>query len=496
MDISISWVVIIVFVLSYLILMDKWRASKLPGNLPPSPPKLPVIGHLHLLRGGLPQHVLRGITQKYGAVAHLQLGEVHSVVLSSAESTKQAMKVLDPTFADRFDSIGSQIMWYNNDDMIFSRYNDHWRQIRKICVSELLSPRNVRSFGFIRQDEMARLIRVFESSEGAAINASEEISKMSCAIVCRAAFGSVLKDQGKLADLVKEALSMASGFELADLYPSSWLLNLLCFNKYRLQRMRGRLDNILDGFLEEHKVKKSGEFGGEDIIDVLYRMQKDTEMKAPITNNGIKGFIFDVFSAGTETSATTIQWALSELMKNPEKMVKAQAEVREKLKGKTNPDVADVQELKYLHSVVKETLRLHPPFPLIPRLCKEECEVTGYTIPAKTRILVNVWSIGRDPAYWKDPDTFNPDRFDEVSRDVIGNDFELIPFGAGRRVCPGLHFGLANVEVPLAQLLYHFDYKLPSAMTAADMDMSETPGLSGPRKNPLIMIPTIHNPTS
>lgn len=291
-DVPISWVAIILVISSYFIFMNKWRAAKLPENLPPSPPKLPVIGHLHLLRGGLPQHVLRGITQKYGAVAHLQLGEVYSVVLSSAESTKQAMKVLDPTFADRFDSIGSQIMWYNNNDMIFSRYNDHWRQIRKICVSELLSPKNVRSFGFIRQDEMARLIRVFESSVGVPINASEEISKMSCAIVCRAAFGSVLKDQGLLADLVKEALGMASGFELADLYPSSWLLNLLCFNKYRLRRMRQRLDDILDGFLEEHRVKKSGEFGGEDIIDVLYRMQKDSENKVPITNNGIKGFIF------------------------------------------------------------------------------------------------------------------------------------------------------------------------------------------------------------
>nr|QEU48949.1 cytochrome P450 monooxygenase CYP71D179 [Thymus vulgaris] len=495
-DVSISWVVIIVSVLSYLILMDKWRAAKLPKNIPPGPPKLPLIGHLHLLRGGLPQHLLRGITQKYGPVAHVQLGELFSVVLSSTEAARQAMKVLDPNFADRFVNIGSRIMWYDSEDIIFSRYNDHWRQIRKICVSELLSPKNVRSFGYIRQDEMASLIRLFESSEGKPVNVSEEISKTVCTIVSRVAFGSAVKDQSLLLNLVKESLRMASGFELADLFPSSWLLNLLCFNKYRLWRMRARLDNFLDGFLEEHRVKKSGEFGGEDIIDVLYRMQKDSQMKVPITNNGIKGFIYDVFSAGTDTSAATILWALSELMRYPEKMAKAQAEVRESLKGKTNVDLTEVHELKYLRSAVKEALRLHPPFPMIPRLCVQESEVTGYTIPANTRILINVWSIGRDPLYWEDPDTFNPDRYDEVPRDIIGNDFELIPFGSGRRICPGLHFGLANIEVPLAQLLYHFDWKLPPGMTAADIDMTEKTGLSGPRKNPLILVPIIHKPTS
>nr|Q6WKZ1.1 RecName: Full=Cytochrome P450 71D18; AltName: Full=(-)-(4S)-Limonene-6-hydroxylase [Mentha x gracilis]Q9XHE8.1 RecName: Full=Cytochrome P450 71D18; AltName: Full=(-)-(4S)-Limonene-6-hydroxylase [Mentha spicata]AAD44150.1 cytochrome p450 [Mentha spicata]AAQ18706.1 limonene-6-hydroxylase [Mentha x gracilis] len=485
---------IIILVATYIVslLINQWRKSKSQQNLPPSPPKLPVIGHLHFLWGGLPQHVFRSIAQKYGPVAHVQLGEVYSVVLSSAEAAKQAMKVLDPNFADRFDGIGSRTMWYDKDDIIFSPYNDHWRQMRRICVTELLSPKNVRSFGYIRQEEIERLIRLLGSSGGAPVDVTEEVSKMSCVVVCRAAFGSVLKDQGSLAELVKESLALASGFELADLYPSSWLLNLLSLNKYRLQRMRRRLDHILDGFLEEHREKKSGEFGGEDIVDVLFRMQKGSDIKIPITSNCIKGFIFDTFSAGAETSSTTISWALSELMRNPAKMAKVQAEVREALKGKTVVDLSEVQELKYLRSVLKETLRLHPPFPLIPRQSREECEVNGYTIPAKTRIFINVWAIGRDPQYWEDPDTFRPERFDEVSRDFMGNDFEFIPFGAGRRICPGLHFGLANVEIPLAQLLYHFDWKLPQGMTDADLDMTETPGLSGPKKKNVCLVPTLY----
>nr|QZX44674.1 (-)-limonene 3-hydroxylase 1 [Mentha longifolia] len=500
MELQISSAIIIL-VVTYtisLLIIKQWRKPKPQENLPPGPPKLPLIGHLHLLWGKLPQHALASVAKQYGPVAHVQLGEVFSVVLSSREATKEAMKLVDPACADRFDSIGTKIMWYDNDDIIFSPYSEHWRQMRKICVSELLSARNVRSFGFIRQDEVSRLLGHLRSSAaaGEAVDLTERIATLTCSIICRAAFGSVIRDHEELVELVKDALSMASGFELADMFPSSKLLNLLCWNKSKLWRMRRRVDAILEAIVEEHKLKKSGEFGGEDIIDVLFRMQKDSQIKVPITTNAIKAFIFDTFSAGTETSSTTTLWVMAELMRNPKVMAKAQAEVRAALKGKTNWDVDDVQELKYMKSVVKETMRMHPPIPLIPRSCREECEVNGYTIPNKARIMINVWSMGRNPLYWEKPETFWPERFDQVSRDFMGNDFEFIPFGAGRRICPGLNFGLANVEVPLAQLLYHFDWKLAEGMNPSDMDMSEAEGLTGIRKNNLLLVPTPYHPSS
>lgn len=166
------------------------------------------------------------------------------------------------------------------------------------------------------------------------------------------------------------------------------------------------------------------------------------------------------------------------------------------MKGKTNVDVKDVQKLKYLKWVVKETLRLYPPFPLIPRQCREEIEVDGYSIPTKSRIMINVWSLARDPEYWDEAEMFRPERFDGISTDFFGKDFEYLPFGAGRRICPALDFGVANVEVPLAQLLYHFDWKLPQGMRVSDMDMSVAQGLSGPRKNPLFLVPTPYSPST
>ncbi|KAL3844098.1 hypothetical protein ACJIZ3_001501 [Penstemon smallii] len=474
------------------LLIKSWKKPNSPNkykNLPPSPPKLPVIGHLHHLVGGLPHHGLARVAKKYGPILHLQLGEVSAVVISSREATKEVVKVQDPACADRPESIASKIMWYDYTDIAFSPYNEYWRQMRKICILELLSAKNVKSFGSIRQDEVSRLIKSIQSGE--AIDLTEKIFAFTSSITSRAAFGKVMRDRDTLIAMLKKGVSMAGGFELADLFPSFKLFHVLSWNKNKLLKMRGKLDSILDLILDEHKLKQSGEFGGEDIVDVLIRMQKNGELQFPITNNNIKAVIFDMFSAGTETSSTTIDWAMAELMRNPRAMTKVQAEVRQAFKGKEGVvEESDVQSLKYLKLVIKETFRLHPPIPLLPRACRDECTVGGYSIPLKSKVMINIWSMGRDPEYWHEPENFEPERFENTSTDFMGNNFEYIPFGAGRRICPGMNFGLANVELPLAQLLYNFDWKMPNGMTPSDIDMTEAEGIAVSRKNGLFLVPT------
>jgi cytochrome P450 len=486
----------LIFVSSFIFLLLKfWKNPKSPTkhqNLPPSPPKLPVIGHLHHLIGGLPHHALQRVTQKFGPVLHLQLGQVQAVVISSRQAAREVLKNQDPACADRPESIGSKIMWYDYSDIVFSPYNEYWRQMRKICILELLSAKNVKSFGSIRQDEVARLVKSLRSTSGQPVNLTEKVFAFTSSITCRAAFGKVMRDRDTLIALLKKAVTMAGGFELADLFPSFKLLHVLSWNRYKLLSMRRKLDAILDVFLEEHKLKQSGEFGGEDILDVLLRMQRNGELQFPITNDNIKAVIFDMFSAGTETSSTTIDWAMAELMRNPRVMAKVQAEIRESFKGKTSIEESDVQALKYLKLVIKETFRLHPPIPLLPRACRDECVVDGYTIPLKSKVMINIWSMGRDPEYWPEPESFKPERFENSSVDFLGNHFEFIPFGAGRRICPGMTFGLANVELPLAQLLYHFDWKMPKGMRPDDIDMSEAEGIAVSRKNGLILVPTVN----
>lgn len=202
-----------------------------------------------------------------------------------------------------------------------------------------------------------------------------------------------------------------------------------------------------------------------------------------------------MFSAGSETSSTTIIWALAEMMKKPSVLAKAQAEVRQVLKEKKGFQQIDLDELKYLKLVIKETLRMHPPIPLlVPRECMEDTKIDGYNIPFKTRVIVNAWAIGRDPESWDDPESFSPERFENSSVDFLGSHHQFIPFGAGRRICPGMLFGLANVGQPLAQLLYHFDWKLPNGQSHESLDLTESPGISATRKDDLVLIATPYDP--
>ncbi|KAL0297341.1 UNVERIFIED_CONTAM: Premnaspirodiene oxygenase [Sesamum radiatum] len=463
------------------LLIKNWKKSKpLSVKLPPGPKKLPIIGDLHLI-SALPFRSFRDLAKRHGPIMHLKLGEVPTIVVSSPEIAKEVLREHDPNFADRPEAIAMKIMWYNYIDIAFSPFGDYWRQMRKICIMELLNAKNVRSFSSIRNDEVSQLIKSIRLSSGEPVNLTEKIFSLTSSITCRAAFGKVCKDSDSLIKLLKEGIQMAGGFEIADLFPSSKIINTLSWSKLRLVMMRRKLDVILDDIINEHKEnlakmarengdgegkesarRGNGEFGNEDLVDVFLRIKDSGELEFPIGNDNIKAVIYDMFSAGTETSSTAIDWTMAELVRNQRVMAKAQA----------------------------ETLRLHPPVPILPRASREEREISGYTIPAKVKVLVNNWAMQRDPKYWTNPETFEPERFENQSLDFLGGDFQYLPFGTGRRMCPGMTFGLASVELPLAQLLYSFNWKLPDGVKAQDLDMIENPGITASRKDNLFVVAT------
>ena len=180
-----------------------------------------------------------------------------------------------------------------------------------------------------------------------------------------------------------------------------------------------------------------------------------------------------MFGAGTDTSSSTTEWAMTEMMRNPKIMEKAQAEIREAFKGKKVTEDSDMEQLSYLKLVIKETLRLHPPLPLLlPRERRENCKIVGYDIPIKTQVVVNAWAIGRDPNYWYDADKFIPERFQgNCNVDFRGTNFEFIPFGAGRRMCPGYNLAIFHLEYFVANLIWNFKWK--SSSSNGDVDLSE-----------------------
>nr|GEW65326.1 cytochrome P450 71AV8-like [Tanacetum cinerariifolium] len=447
--------------------------------------------------GALPHQALGTLAQKLGPIFYLQLGEVSAVVISSPILAKQVLKTHDLVFADRPKILSAEIVGYNYKDIVFAPYGEYWRQMRKICILELLSAKKVRSFHSVREEESWKLIEDIHMHESTPINLTHKIFTMMNVIATRVAVGSRFKDQRTLLVLIEEIIALSGGFDVSDLFPSFKLIHLVTGMRKKLTTIHDKIDKMFDSIILEHQEQRRPDGQNdqnEDLLDVLLRLKDEGAFQFPLTLDHIKAILVDMFVAGTDTASVTIEWAMLELMRNPSAMKKAQAEVRYVLKGKKKIYESDIQELDYLKLVIKETLRLHSPLPLVvPRECRENCEIGGYLIPANTKVLINSWKLGCDPDYWIDPESFKPERFSESSVNMMGTDFELIPFGAGRRMCPGMAMGLANIELPLARLLYHFNWDLPNGVTSQDLDMSETFGATLNLKNNLKLIPSAYN---
>ncbi|XP_054791994.1 cytochrome P450 71D10-like [Prosopis cineraria] len=490
------------FILFCFLLLIYKRSNSMKSTkalpLPPGPWKLPLIGNIHQIVGSLPHHSLRNLANKYGPLMHLQLGETSNVIVSSSEIAKQIFTTHDLIFSNRPHLLASKIILYDNIDVGFSPHGNHWRQLRKICTLELFTAKRVRSFRYIREEEVSALVKDICSNEGLIINLSERIFTTTNSIIARAAFGKKSRDQEAFLSTLKYIMKLVGGFSIVDLFPSIKVLQVITGIKAKLEMIHRLNDEIIENIIRDHKERKATSSESkheENLLDVLLKIQQGEDLEHPLTHDHVKVVLLDMFIAGSETSSTTLEWAMAELMKNPKVMVKAQAEVRKIYKEKGLVDESEIHKLKYLNSIVKETLRLHPPgVLLLPRENIERCVINGYEIPEKTRIIVNGWAILRDPKFWDDADTFKPERFVDNPINFKGTNFDYIPFGAGRRMCPGINLAMPNIELPLANLLYHFDWKLPNGITHEEFDMSETFAASVRRTENLWLVPVVYQP--
>ncbi|XP_066325129.1 desmethyl-deoxy-podophyllotoxin synthase-like [Miscanthus floridulus] len=475
-------------------------------RLPPGPWRLPVIGSLHHLVGKpLVHRAFADLARRLDApLMHLRLGEVPVLVATSRDAAREVLRTNDVTFATRPWSPTIRIMMEDGLGLVFAPYGDLWRQLRKICILELLSARRVQSFRHVREDEVARLVAAVASTPpGEPVNVSRRIAVLVADSAVRAMIGDRFSRRDEFLVSLEEGLKLVSGFNLGDLFPSSPFVNFLSGTARRAHANHRKNFELMECAIKQHEERRAlAEANGaavheeeEDLVDVLLRIQKEGGLDMPLTMGMIKAVILDLFSAGSETSATTLQWAMAELMRNPDVMKKAQAELRDNLNGKPKVTEDDLVQMKYLKLIIKETLRLHPAAPLLlPREARESCKILGYDVPKGTTVLVNAWAIGRDPKYWDDAEEFKPERFECGTIDFKGMDFEYIPFGAGRRICPGMVFAQSNIELALAALLYHFDWKLEEGMKPSELDMIEDIGITVRKKNDLILHPIVRVP--
>lgn len=432
----------------------------------------------------------------------LHLGQVPALVVSSADMTKEIIKNHDAVFSGRPKSTAANILLYGSQDIAFSPYGEFWRQIRKICILELLSLKRVQQFQYAREEEVAELVnRIRKACLGQSpINLSQMLITTSSNIVSRCIIGEKFVEDGDwYGETSRKFMVQLMSFSFRDFIPClSWIDTLTGFTA-RLKATFAELDGFFDHLIEEHKKgKNEGEPKTKDFVDILLQIQRDAILDFELTRDNLKAILLDMFVPGSVTTATTMEWLMTELGRNPSVKEKVQKEIRRVVGEKAIAiiDVNDINHMNYLKCVIKETLRLHPVAPLlVPRETTEGVELGGYHIPAKTRVFVNAFAIQRDPKFWERPDEFLPDRFEGNSIDFIGEDFQFIPFGGGRRGCPGQTFAVALTEYVLANLLYWFDWKLPSGDRLADaLDISEVYGSTVRKKAPLYLLPVPYSP--
>ncbi|KAG6529048.1 flavonoid 3'-monooxygenase CYP75B137-like [Zingiber officinale] len=473
--------------------------------LPPGPRGWPVVGNLPQL-GTKPHRTLQALSEIYGPLFRLRFGSVDVVVAASADVASQFLRAQDANFSDRPPNSGAEHVAYNYQDLVFAPYGPRWRHLRKLCSVHLFSAKALGDLRWVREGEIGLLVRALVCGRNP-VNVGQAVNVCATNALARAMLGRRVFEEegaasGEFKEMVVELMRLAGEFNVGDFVPWLRWLDLQGVVE-RMKRLHRKYDEMLDGIIEEHRrAKAAGGRGGggggkgRDLLSVLIELtEKPDDEGGKLTDTNIKALLLNLFTAGTDTSSSTVEWALAELIRHPAVLRRAQAELDVAVGKARLVQEADLPDLPLLQAVVKETFRLHPSTPLsLPRVASEACEVGGFTVPKGATLLVNVWAITHDPSSWgPQAAEFQPDRFlpggAHEGVDLRGNDFELIPFGAGRRICAGMSLGIRMVQLMTATLVHAFDWRLPEGQTPDKLDMEEAYGLTLQRAAPLTALP-------
>ncbi|EOA22401.1 hypothetical protein CARUB_v10003036mg [Capsella rubella] len=460
--------------------------NKLP--LPPSPTALPIIGHIHLL-GPIAHQALHKLSNRYGPLMYLFIGSIPNLIVSSAEMANEILKSNELNFLNRPTMQNVDYLTYGSADFFSAPYGLHWKFMKKICMMELFSSRALDSFVSVRSEELRKLLnRILKKAEAEeSVNLGEQLKELTSNIITRMMFREMQPDSdagGKTEEVIKmlvELNELAGFFNVSETF---WFLKRLDLQglKRRLKNARDKYDLIIERIMKEHEYVKKKDAGARKMLDILLDIYEDKNAEIKLTRENIKAFIMNIYGGGTDTSAITVEWALAELINHPEIMKKAQQEIEQNVGNKRVVEESDLCNLSYIQAVVKETMRLHPGGPIFVRESDEECAVAGYRIPAKTRVIVNVWAIGRDPNQWENPLEFRPERFEGNEWKVMSE--KMMSFGAGRRSCPGEKMVFRFVPVIVAAIIQCFELRVKGRV-----EMNEGTGSSLPRATPLVCVP-------
>jgi cytochrome P450 len=429
---------------------------------------------------------------------NLRLGSVTTIVASSPETAKEILQKHDQTFSGR--TVPDVVTVQPNPEgtLAWTPGDQRWRNRRRICTTQMFNNQSLDSLQHLRHEKVRQLIaHIRKHCEwGRPVDIGQLAFATTLNLVSNTIFSTDMIDQNfnsaqEFKDLVWRIMEDAAKPNLSDYFPILRRFDLQGVRRHILpayRRMHEIFDDIIGARLKARASDKMSRT--DDFLDALLDQCEGEGSDFNLQN--IKPLILDLFIAGSDTSAITTEWAMAELLRNPQVMHKARNELVEVVGTEQSVKESDVGRLPYLQAVVKETLRLHPAAPLLlPYKAQNDVEVCGFTIPKGSKVCVNGWAISRDETYWEDPFSFLPERFMGSKLDYRGQDFEYIPFGAGRRICTGLPLAVRMVHLMLASLVHSFNWKLPVGTNPHDIDMTEQFGVTLKKAIPLHAIAVV-----
>ncbi|KAJ4805843.1 Cytochrome P450 [Rhynchospora pubera] len=469
---------------------------KLNNNkmLPPSPPALPLIGHLHLVKK--PRHEsLTRISKQYGPATFLKFGSRPVLVISSYSLVEQCFTTNDIAFADRANLPAVKQISFDYKHIGAANYGPHWRNVRQIAVTEVLSPQRLHASVDNRAGEVTDMVRqLFKSwnasagSKGSSyferVELKTRLFELSLNVIMTMIAGKRFcgdnledcEETKRFREGVEEFFSMGGTSNTEDFLPILKLFGMAKATK-KLNRLAELNKEMTLKLIDEHR-REGSQKKNTMIANLLERQMENPEK---YNDYIIQILIVSLLQAGTDTISNTAEWAMTLLLNNPDILKKASAEIDAHVGNKRLIQESDMPNLPYLQCIINEVLRLYPGGAiLLPHKSRENVSLGGYEIPAGTILLVNTYQIHRDPSLWEEPTKFKPERFE--SGKLEANKQMMFPFGMGRRRCPGEALAMREIGLILGTLIQCFDWQ---RIGDELVDMSEGPGLTLPKAVPL-----------
>ncbi|KAJ4871180.1 hypothetical protein Rs2_47193 [Raphanus sativus] len=440
----------------------------------------------------------QGLAKKHGPIFKLWFGSKLAIVVTSSDVAREILRTNDAVFANHDVPAVALVNSYGGIDIAWSPYGPRLLMLRKLCVNRVLSNARMEKSVDLRRGETRRTVRYLAdlARAGSPVDLGEQIFLMILNVVTQMLWGASVQDEDRelvgaeFSGIVQEMNDLLMEPNISDFFPVLSRFDLQGLAK-RMGGLAERMDRLFDRVINQRlgMDKGSSEGKGEDFLEVLLKIKDENDEKTNLNMNDVKALLMDMVLGGTDTSVHVIEFAMAELLNNPDIMKRAQQELEEVVGKDKIVEESHIPKLPYILAIMKETLRLHTVAPLLnPHRPSQTTVVSGFTIPKDSKIFINVWAIHRNPDVWENPLEFNPSRFLDQSYDFNGNDFNYIPFGSGRRICVGMAMGERVVLYNIATLLHSFDWKLPQGEI---LKIEEKCGISLKLKNPLVTTPAL-----